>query len=293
VTSERESNGPAVSVVVGASAPGPSLEACLSALAPQSDGAEVLVCVAEPSPAELRERFPWARFVERPGALVPELWRDGIDESGGDIVALTIAQMTPAPDWIEKVRAEHARFDVVGGAIEPAASGLRLVDWAEYFCRYARDMLPFAGRESVDLPGDNAAYKRRLLQGRRELYRDGFWEPEVHAAVAAEGVVCWHSPELVVHQGRSFGWRAFMRQRLAHGREFGRTRGADLGRMQNIVAVLRAPLVPFLMTLRVLRQVIARRRLRLRALAALPLLFSFNVAWAYAEARGHLEVLAR
>ena len=281
-----------MTVVIGSNAPPERLAACLEALEPQRAGIEVLVRESHASPDDLRQQFGWADFQVAPDRLIPEHWRDGIDSAGGDVVALTIAQMIPAPDWVATIRALHVEHDAVGGAIEPAG-GLRLVDWAEYFCRYARDMLPFAGRESLDLPGDNAAYKRRLLEERRELYRGGFWEPEVHAAVAADGVVCWHSPELVVHQGRSFGWWSFIRQRLAHGREYGRTRGARLGRAQNLVAVLRSPLVPFLMTLRVLRQVMSRRRLRLRALGALPVLFTFNVAWAYAEARGHLETLAR
>ena len=283
-----------ISVVVGASGPGASLEACLEALEPQVNGKdEVLVYEAEPSAPAFRERFAFARFAERPGALVPELWRDGIDDSQGDIVALTIAQMIPAGDWLDTIRGEHARFDALGGAIEPAGNGMRIVDWAEYFCRYARDMLPFSPRESLDLPGDNAAYKRQVLEAHSDLYRDGFWEPDVHRGLAADGIVCWHSPELVVSQSRSFGWRAFVRQRLAHGRKYGHQRGVRFSRMRNLAGVLGSPLVPFLMTLRVLRQVATKRRWRLRALAALPVIFSFNLAWAVAEARGHLDMLGR
>jgi hypothetical protein len=45
------------------------------------------------------------------------------------------------------------------------------------------------------------------------------------------------------------------------------------------------------MTLRVVRRVFARRRLRGRVLAALPVILAFNAVWALAEARGHLDVL--
>ena len=68
-------------------------------------------------------------------------WRDGIDAASGEIVALTISQMIPAPNWIQALREQQRTFDAVGGAIDPAP-GLRLVDWAEYFCRYSRDMRP-------------------------------------------------------------------------------------------------------------------------------------------------------
>jgi hypothetical protein len=281
-----------VSVVIGAGAH-EGLEANLAALEPQlDDHVEVLVCEASPSPARLRDRFPWARFVEVPGALVPELWREGIDRSTRDIVALTIAQMTPAADWIETIRGEQRRVEVVGGAIEPGR-GLRISDWAEYFCRYANDMLPFAPRTNLNLPGDNAAYRRELLEANRDLYRDGFWEPVVHRKLAADGAVCWHSPALVVRQGRSFGWTAFMQQRLAHGRKHGHQRGEHFTPARNAIGLLGAPLVPFLMTLRVLRQVNAKRRWRLRAFVALPVIFSFNLAWAYAEALGHLDLLVK
>jgi hypothetical protein len=279
-----------VSIVVGSVGGTEALEACLAALAPQVDGAEVLVCEPAPSPPELRDRFPFARFHVREGALVPALWRDGIDASRGGIVALTISPMRPAPDWVARIRELERRADVVAGAIDPA-SNLRLADWAEYFCRYARDMLPFEGHECLELPGDNAVYRRESLERTRPLYRDGFWEPEVNRRLRAEGARLWHAPELVVRQGRSAGVRAFTRQRLAHGRAHGQQRGARFGRARNLVGVLASPFVPPLLTARILRETQRRRRLRTRALLALPLVLWFNAAWAAGEARGHLDVL--
>jgi hypothetical protein len=280
---------PSLTVVVASLGPQAALERCLAALEPQVDGAEVLVCDGHRNTSELSRRFGWARFVEMPTRLVPELWRDGIELASGRIVALTISAMVPEGDWIESIKSVHAEHDVVGGAIEPGA-GLRVSDWAEYFCRYVRDMRPFEGHECVEhLPGDNAAYKRELLERTRELYRDGFWEPVVHRRLAEEGVLVWHSPELVVRQGRSAGVRAFLRQRLVHGRAHGRKRGAHFSRPRNLAGILGAPLVPPLLTLRIVREVTAKRRYRLRVAAALPLLFAYNVAWATGEAPGHVD----
>ena len=281
-----------VSVVIGSIASDEALDGCLAALDAQRGNVEVLVFQSQPSGPELRSRYPWARYADRPGALVPELWRDGIDESTGDIVVLTIGQMIPAPDWIETIREQHRRFDAIGGAIDPAP-GLGMSDRAEYFCRYARDMPPFTARETVDLAGDNAAYKRRLLERNRDLYRDGFWEPIVHHKLAGDGVVCWHTPEVLVRQGRSAGWRAFVRQRLAHGRKYGNQRGVDFSLPRNVAGVLGSPLVPWLMTYRVFRHVVAKRRHLGLAVSALPAIFLFNLVWAVAEARGHLDVLVR
>ncbi len=180
------SSGPSLSIVVGSNGAPGSVEACLAALAEQVDGAEVIVCEPQASPAELQARFPFASFLERPGALVPSLWRDGIDAASGPSVALTISPMRPAPDWVSALRERLGEDEVVAGAIDPG-EGMRLVDWAEYFCRYARDMRPFARRENPEIPGDNCAYRRDLLERTRELYRDGFWEPEVEPGSPGAG----------------------------------------------------------------------------------------------------------
>jgi hypothetical protein len=282
---------PIVSVVIGSNAP-QALRACLGALERQHDGAEVIVCEGEPSDATLRSRFPWATFVPAPGALVPELWREGIERSRGRIVALTIAQMVPAEDWLKTIVGAHERHDAVGGAIDPA-EGLRLVDWAEYFCRYSRDMRPFPANDDEDLAGDNVAFKRALLERHREHLATGYWEPVLHPVLREDGVQLWHTPEVVVRQGRSAGFGAFARQRLEHGRRYGHQRGENFGRGRNLVGVVAAPLVPFLMTLRVLQRVWTKRRYRRQAVASLPVIFAFNAIWAYAEARGHLDMLVR
>jgi hypothetical protein len=290
-SSSSRGTKPSVSVVVGSTSPPASVAACLSALEPQRDGADVLVCEAAAAP-ELRERFPWATFIERPAATVPELWRDGIDGSEGAIVALTIGCMQPAPDWLSNVREQQRHHRVVAGAIEPGPN-LRAADWAEYFCRYAPDMLPFEAHDCPELPGDNSAYRRELLLDTRALYRDGFWEPVVNRRLVEAGETLWHTPELVVRQGRSAGMRAFARQRLVHGAAHGRQRGARFGIARNVVGVLAAPLVPALLTGRMLRAVLARRRLRARMLAVVALIFLFNVAWAAGEAAGHAQALRR
>ena len=285
-----DSEAPPLSVVVGARGPEESLAACLSSLEAQRRGAEVIVCESRASSDGLRTRFDWARFVECEGELVPHLWREGIMRSRGRIVALTNSTMIVADDWIACIEAEHRDHDVVAGAIEPAP-GLRMSDWAEYFCRYSPDMLPFEGRVTTDLPGDNASYKQQLLASARELYRDGFWEPAIHRRFEADGARLWHSPALVVRQGRSSGVRAFALQRLSHGRAHGAERAAELSRAENVARVLAAPVVAVVLSARVGRRVVSRRRHRLRFLATVPLILLFNAAWAAGEAAGHARRL--
>jgi hypothetical protein len=100
-----------------------------------------------------------------------------------------------------------------------------------------------------------------------------------------------HSPTLVVAQGRSAGFRAFVRARLMHGRAYGRQRGARFSTGRNVAGVLLAPVVPLVLLVRTMREVFGRRRLRLRLIAAMPVLVAYDVAWALGEAAGHLDSL--
>jgi hypothetical protein len=292
-SSSAEHLGPlSLSIVIGSNGAAGSVEGCLSALAAQADGAEVIVCEPAASPEAVRRRFPFAGFLARPGALVPVLWRDGIEASTGDVVALTISPMKPAPDWVAQIRTRLAEDEVVAGAIDPGES-LRLVDWAEYFCRYARDMRPFERHENPELPGDNCAYRRELLERTRELWRNGFWEPEVNRALRAEGVRLWQDPACVVFQGRSAGFLRFLGQRLVHGREYGRQRGRRFSAGRNAAGIVLAFVVPLVLVGRTAREVFARGRRRVHFLLSLPVLLAYDVAWAAGEAIGHAQVILR
>lgn len=279
-----------LSIVVGSNGAPGAVARCLAALEGQRDEVEVIVVEPDASPPEVISRFAWARFIERNGGTVPVLWRDGIRASTGRLVALTISPMEPDPTWVAQLRDALGTRDGVAGAIEPCA-GLALADFAEYLSRYARDMRPFAPRLTPDLPGDNCAYRRAALDAVVDTYAAGFWEPPVNQQLLATGHVLEHLPDLVVHQGPSAGWRAFVRQRLVHGRAHGRQRGSTFATRRNLAGILGAPVVPPLLIARVLREVFVRRRFRLRALQALPLLVLFDVAWAAGEARGHLDAL--
>ena len=259
-----------ISVVIGSNGAG-SVDTVVEPLRPLGGGVEVIL---------------------RDGGdlLVPEQWRDGIDGAQGEVVCLTISVMRPAPGWLDVARRLSVEAAAVGGAIEPGEE-LRVRDWAEYFCRYARDMLPFDARETADLPGDNAVYRRSTLREVSETYRNGFWEPDVNRALADRGYRLLHSPELVVYQGRSAGFRAFLRQRLVHGRAYGRQRGRRFSRGRNLLGIPLAVVVPFVLVLRTGREVFGRGRLRGRYVLALPAMFAYDVAWALGEAAGHAASL--
>src|SRR5712692_1016468 len=101
-----------LSVVVAAQRPSARLEACLGSLRAQVVAARLEVIVAEASSQEswarLRERFPEVRLVKLPaGTGVPSLWHAGISTSRGRIVALTLEQCVPAPNWAAEILRAH------------------------------------------------------------------------------------------------------------------------------------------------------------------------------------------
>ena len=283
--------GPArtvLSVVVGARSADGSPHACLDALSAQvGPGIQVIVVEdgdsASPGPA-------WATRVAHPGArLVPELWAEGLHHATGDLVGLLASTVVPGPEWVARTLALHGHGEAgVGGAIEPG-TGLSLVDWGVYFCRYAPYLLPIDEESDLEVPGDNASYRTDILARYRHLWDRAFWEPSVHHAMRADGHRLRMSGDRVVLHAPGAGARAFCRQRFAHGRAHGELRSTGGGRREMLRAVVTAPLVPPLLTVRAARAVFARRRLRARFLAASPVVLWFYCWWAAGELSGRLR----
>ena len=225
---------------------------------------------------------------EAGSALVPELWRRGIQRSRGEVVALTLGSMTPDAGWAEEVRRGLADGAAgVGGAIEPAAA-MRPLDWAIHLVRYSGYLLPFEDREADDLPGDNAAYRRDAIEECRGAWTEGFWETEVDACLRARGDRLRLSPRMVVRQGQSVGFLAFCRNRLRHGIRSGRERAGKFSLPGRLLRAAAFPATAFVMFRRIAR--LARARGRADGFRqAIPYLLLFLPVWTLAEGIGYLR----
>jgi hypothetical protein len=268
------------------------LPALLAALRPQwRSDVEVLVC--HPSgcgAAEICRGAEWVTPVEAPaGSLAPELWRDGILRANAPRVALTVAHCVPGPGWIERLcAADLDTWAGIGGAIEdPPDSDAR--GRAVFLLRYLRYAPPFAFHEAREIPGDNAVYARLALLEHAKAFAEGFWEPEIHARLRRQGRRLALDPELRVTHRNGYGTLAFARQRIAHGRRFGRDRARPLPRSRRLLLALAAPAVPLLLGSRILRAAWQRPGGRWPLLLALPHLSLFLAAWALGEALGALD----
>jgi hypothetical protein len=291
----HDSSRPRLSIVVGAiDAPGTerAITDCLAAIDAQLDPATVEVILAvnsgESSASSLR-RFPRTQvFVVPQARFVPDLWERGIEESRGEIVTITTAGFLPRADWIEQIKSAHtSAAAAIGGAIEklePAG----LLAWAVYFCRYSQFMLPLDGGIASEIAGENASYERSVLDACRASWRNGFWEPSVHAEIRKQGGHLSIDPAIVVDYSSTFGFGAFVRQRFWHGRQFGSARSRRISGFLRLAYLLVSPIVPLLLLCRIAGRVLSKGRHVQKLILCAPLVTIFLCAWAAGEASGYL-----
>jgi hypothetical protein len=279
-----------LSIIVAVWKDAAGLERCLAAFLEQLDDACELIVAAgvelpAAPPSDLRVR--WLRLPET--LLIPELWSRGMEPAEGRHVAITTAHFEPAPNWVRAVRSAHARLDAVGiGGPIDAPRGGSAKDWATYFLRYSSTFHLAGERSVLDIHGDNASYDTAALRHHWAAIARGFWEPNFHRLVLAEGRTLAWVPAMRVTQRASYPFGAFCRQRLLHGREFGssRVRGNGLG--VRLVRLLLSPLIPFVFLTKITGRVLKSRRDVPAYLYSFPVLFAFVLVWAFGEAWGYL-----
>jgi hypothetical protein len=228
------------------------------------------------------------RTILSPGdSLIPHLWRDGIMAARGERICTTTAHCVPTPDWVDALlAADLGQTVAAGGTIEndPHANA---IGRAIFLQRYAAFAPPQARREVYDLAADNALYRRSDLQRHSDLLQRGFWEPSFHKRFQAEGLRMAIDPSLrVIHRNR-YSARQYMRQRLAHGREFGLTRAMAHNLPGRLLLLLLAPAVFPLMLSRILWRALGKPLLRKQLTTAWLWLPAFVLAWVAGEAWGY------
>jgi Glycosyl transferase family 2 len=289
---------PELSVVVGLiSGKLADLERCLAALAAQ-EGAppfEVIVPFDEPCAAarELAARFANVTFVPLVGVDTraaraggsrehhDTLRTLGLRHARGRHVILTEDHAHSEPRWcagLLQALADHPRAGCVGGAVECGGRGL--LAFAVYLCDFGRYMSPLADGPAWYVSDSNVCYRRAVLDQIADAWRDDYHETLVHGAIAASGHELRLTSRVMVWQTRSgLTLGEALRERLVWGRSYAGSRVAQ--------AAL-TPLLPFVLTWRLLKGVLQKRRAIGRALLALPLLFLLSAVWSCGELIGYL-----
>ena len=233
-------------------------------------------------------KFPGVKLISSQARWIPQLWEEGIQQSCGEVIALTTAHCVPQKDWIGQIHKAHKNpYAGIGGAIENDGSG-GIVEWAIYFLRYSRHMLPFLPEIVAEIAADNASYKRKFLDCCQGVRRNGFWEPVVHAELRRAGQKIWRTPAIVVTHKKSFGLFRFLQQRFWHGRQFGSGRSANLTKSGRMVHVILSPLIPGAYLSRIIQEIGSKRKHLKQFFFSLPILLLFLGSWSLGECSGYL-----
>jgi hypothetical protein len=284
---------PDLSVVVASFSGEAVLRHCLESLEPQAAGAEVIVAtdVEASGIARLEARYPAFRFLRAPrGTSVFRLRVLGIDQARGRLVALTEDHCTAAPGWLDALRAAHGEGrPVVGGPVDNGQR-VRAYDWALYLCEYAAQMPPLRDGPTRALSGVNVSYEREILAGCRGIWRDGFYENEVHDALQAAGHRLHRVGRASVASHLSLSLRDAAGHLFRGGRRFGQYRRGRSSPAVRALLPVAALALPALLTWRSLRSVALRRPGQIGSAArGLGYILALNSAWAAGEALGYLR----
>ena len=284
---------PLVSVVIASVSGLPSIGECLEALARQDGGASAEILVVdrcgEETRSALRSRFPSVEVVAaEPGTSIPALRARGMARARGRMVAVLEDHCNVGPGWLRAIARQHeAGALAIGGAVENG-SVERTVDWAAFFCEYARFMPPVPRGVVREITGNNSVYDRAALARLGPEARAEVWESFLHERMRVLGIPFQSDPDLAVIHKKSFGYLHFLAQRYHYSRSFAGMRLQGSPWWKRVGYACATPLLPPLLMGRMIGAVARKRRHGARFVQAAPVLATFLLSWAWGEAVGAL-----
>lgn len=253
----REAMRSPLTVVVATTRPWPEIEACLEALHDQAraEGAEILVADGADGalPADAARRYPAVRCLPLPGASVFRLRARALEESRGDVVAVTEDHCRVAPDWCRRVLESHAASPgaaVIGGVVENGADR-SLLDRASFLLVNGPVMPPVSpdGRGPIALQA-NVSYKRRVVPAR--LPAEGRLEWMFHRDLGRAGETLRCDDRIRVVHVQSLGVWGTCRIHFDDGRTLASFRRREMGPLARLAWLAATPAMPAALLVRAL-----------------------------------------
>ena len=293
------------SVVVIALNGGTNLKECLDALLAQGASCLVMLGSRMDAAATWQRRYPSVRFLESASASVPLRRMQGIEAAGTELIALLEDSSIPGPHWLSAARAafESDTVAAVGGPvtishhIAPSQQALGCCEFGRYhpaFVRALQYVHSGNGRRSfaVDrLPGNNIAYRVSAL-----LAVAGppaaLVETVLNAKLRAAGYDLVLDPAMTVdYRPRGSGGVRWI-DRYRHGRLYGGNRLAGRSLAHRGPPLIKALLLPFVLSGRSLRWM--SRAIPVRTWWKVgPLVCWMEIAWAVGETVGAIAGVGR
>jgi hypothetical protein len=282
------------------------LASCLEALATQVDAppTEVIVPYAPPVAGieDLQRDYPHVVFLPVADLRAPmgggasrehhdELRARGLAVAQGDLIGLLEDHARPDPHWSARAVQAHApdagAFVGVGGAIENGID--RPLNWAVYFCDFAKYQNPVPGGPSPFASDANVVYKRSALEAVRPAWSESFHETVVNQGLMSAGErLTLSSAMVVLQQRRNLRLGTSLKERFVWGRSYAATRSQLLGGAQRWLHAALAPVIPGVLLTRMALGIFRKGRNRGAFLKALPLTGLLTMSWAAGELAGYV-----
>ena len=266
---------------------GPTLDA-LDDL-PERDRTEVIVVetLGRATRDRLRARRRSVVVIESDRLPIPRLRYQGVLRARGRLVAILEDHARVEPGWAASlIKAHEGPWGAVGGPVENGQGGL--VNWAVFFCEYAGYMAPVTEGETADLPGNNIAYKRPHLLRHARVLDQGQWESWVNDRLRADGVPIASTNTMVVRHIKPFRLGYFLKQRFHFARSYAGMRRGDQSWATRLVYGFGSLALPALLSARVARTVLGKKRHTGLFLLVSPLVALFLTVGAFGEMVGYL-----
>ncbi len=235
--------------------------------------------------------FHSARFLaQREIASVPQGFALAFAETRAPIIAYIEDHVTLNREWAERILAAH-REDCVGvaPAMENGNDPRSVIGRVSFLSSFVEWYGHRDRAEVVAGPGHNTTYKRAALElYREELSRLYASERALNTRMTTRGGRILIEPRAVTRHVNISRLSASLGHAWAGGQIFGAHRAVLMAWWEKLARTILAPLVPGLRLYRLLRDLIARGKLRESGLlAALPALLLALVCHAAGEAAGY------
>lgn len=237
---------------------------------------------------QVRREFPGAVIVPvATDTPIPAMRAQGFALAKAPAVAVIEDHVIVPQDWARRMLdALDEGHDVVGGAIENAATE-RHVDWAAFLCEYSASLPPLPSGPSGGVPGNNAIYRKSVLDHYQSVIAENKWENRLHDAMRADGIQLIMRPDIVVGHKMHYTFWLYFSQRFLYSRSYAgaRVSGAPLGRRLAIGAAAFA--LPPLIFYRTVSRIVSKRQHLGHLVRSLPLLSLFVLSWGAGEVVGY------
>ncbi len=256
---------------------------------------EIIVVTRHPDSEQqkLRDRYPGVLLVSAPqDTTITRLRSIGIKRSTGTVVIVTEDHCVPSKEWLHTVERRMGEgFDMVCGPVENAWDK-RLRDSAAFLTEYAFAIRPEGevqqSSESGPFPGNNAAYRREILEGLCDKLDDDLWESFYLDELRAQGKKLIYDPQMLLFHRRPFDFAYFNSQRYHFCRSFAEMRRKSLSWPGRLKYGVGSAILPPLLWLRGLQTLRRKRRLVGRYFICTPLIAFYLCSGAFGEMMGYL-----